>query len=196
MKTFVALDFETSGLDPKRHAPVQLAVAHFVDGTLEDTKSWVIAPELKNGKPVKEYDVFALKISGTTLKDLNADMTSVNVVAELEQCVKERELTYATVLAWNAPFDFAFYSELLFAAGYYDRIQKAFIQCKPPLAGAWQCGKIFARTKLLSTSYSLDIISATFSMARSTSGEDAKHVALEDAILAGKTFIALQGDVS
>ena len=58
---FLALDFETGGLDPQRHGAVTLGVAAFDGGEAVDSHQWLIKPPTKkDGKVCVEYDLNAM----------------------------------------------------------------------------------------------------------------------------------------
>lgn len=186
---FLALDFETSGLDPKRHAPVTLGVALFDGDQVEARVEWIFAPPTnKDGKVTREYDAMALEISGNTLGRIRAKgMAHAVVLRELTDFAREHEAAQLPVVAFNSPFDLAFYSELMFLAGSWDQASRSYKTFKPPLAGPWQCVRMLAAQKLDLDKYSLDAVAAHFGLARSSDS----HGAIEDAILAGNVFLAL-----
>lgn len=188
---FLALDFETSGLDPKRNAPVTLGVQLFVDGEPFGgaCREWTVAPPRgKDGKVTREYDVVALKISGKTLAQIEQGMSAQDVCAELRQFARTYNAQFLPVVAFNAPFDFAFYSELLFMAGSWNQAERRYEGFPPPLAGPWQCARMLAAVKAPEIGkYSLDSVSAHFGLSRSSE----KHGALEDSVLCGRVFCEL-----
>lgn len=190
---FLALDFETSGLDSKRHAPVSLGVAVFEEGNLLDSKEWTIAPPTdKNGKISREYDICALQISGYTWAQIKNGTPLMQVMRELEAFAKANGVTEAMVLAYNAPFDFAWYSECLFLSGSWNPVERKFEGFRPPLVGAWQCARLIASRRLSLQDYKLDTVAGHCGLARTTD----KHGALEDAILAGRLFNLLTNPVT
>lgn len=187
---FLALDFETSGLDQKRHAPVTLGVAYFDGNQFTYQREWTFKPPVYKDKVSREYDVLALQISGKTWKDINSGQPIAGVMAELKGDAIKHGFTDAMVVAFNAPFDFAWYSECLFLGGSWNQALRKFETFTPPLVGPWQCARLMAVAKNLGLdSYSLDAVAAHFGLSRS--GEE--HGALEDALLAGKVFLELAG---
>jgi DNA polymerase III epsilon subunit-like protein len=184
---FIALDFETSGLDAKVNAPVSLGVAVFDGGSVTASKEWTFAPPKRDGKVTRVYDVFALKVSGKTLKEIeNGEPISV-VMTELAQFVRDFACPGDTVVAFNAPFDLSFYSECLFLGGSWNQHARRFETFKPPLIGPWQCARMLCVEYLKLDQYNLDSCAAHFGLSRSTSA----HGALEDAILAGQIYSAI-----
>lgn len=192
MIRFLALDFETSGVDPKRHAPVSLGVALFEDGTVVDKMEWLIGPALtKDGKIKREYDVSALEISRSSWSKIKQASTPFEVCGELNHFARAHKAQELPIIAFNATFDNAFYSELLFDAGSWDQINRCFMGFKPPLIGGWFCARMKAFHTLDLQRYSLDAVAAECGLTRSTEA----HGALEDAILAGKVWLHLNQDV-
>ena len=94
------------------------------------------------------------------------------------------------VVAFNAPFDFAFYSEALFMGGSWNQRAKKFETFRPPMTGPWQCARLACFHKISVDKYDLDTCSAHFGLSRSSD----RHGALEDAILAGKLYLALRNE--
>lgn len=191
--TFLALDFETGGVDPRVHAPVSLGVAAMSGAEVLARMEWMIAPPTnKEGKITRAYDVVALEVSGTSWPKLKREGVPVSqVMAELAEFV--RDCPYIAgpdipVVAYNAPFDMAFYSECLFLAGEYNQHTRRFETFPPPVYGPWQCVRMLARIMLPGLDqYTLDAVAAACGLARSGQA----HGALEDAILAGKIFAHL-----
>lgn len=184
---YVALDFETSGLDPKRHAPVSLGVALMEDQEILASREWLFAPPYdKSGvKVVREYDVTALEISGKSWTAIKRDgLTHARVCSELYDWSNKHEADELTVVAFNAPFDFAWYSELLMLGGSWNQLERRFQTFQPPLTGPWQCARLIACKRLDLPRYDLNTVAGAFDFSRTS----AKHGALEDAILAGRVY--------
>lgn len=185
---FIALDTETGGLDPQRNFPISLGVALFDGGELEDSQQWIISPPVRNGKITREYDINALAVSGIKWTDILRGDPANQVCGELTEWATERGARDLPVMAFNAPFDLSFYSELCFAAGSWNQATRSFESFTPPLYGPWQCVRMLAMERVKLASYSLDSVSAHFGLGR----EGEAHGALEDAILAGKVYEALE----
>lgn len=181
---FIALDYETSGLDPKTNAPVSLGVAVFDGGSVIASKEWTIAPPKRDGKVTRVYDVFALKVSGKTLKEIESGDPIAVVMTELAQFVRDFASPGDMVVAFNAPFDYGFYSECLFLGGSWNQHARRFETFKPPLVGPWQCARMLCVEMLNLDGYNLDNCAGHFGLSRSASA----HGALEDAILAGHIY--------
>lgn len=187
---YIALDFETSGLDPSRHAPVQLGVALFDEGRPVATMEAMIQPPVhyKTGRTTREYDATALEISGLTLDQLRQAHPANRVVFDLAQFAIRHKARYLPIVAFNASFDLAFYSTLLFLAGEYDRHAAAFRPATPPLIGPWHCARMLAQATVPTLpDHKLDTVAARYGLKRT--GE--KHGALEDAVLAGLVHWAI-----
>lgn len=190
MNRFVALDFETSGLDPKRHAPVSLGVALMEGLDVIDSREWRFAPPTdKNGRITREYDAFALEISGNTIETVKAGKPIATVMSDFSKWAKLHNCQGSTVVAFNAPFDLAFYSECLFLGGSWNQHTRSFESSQPPLHGPWQCVRLMAVNIVRCGRYNLDTVAARFGFSR----EGTKHGAIEDAILAGKIYASLIG---
>jgi DNA polymerase III epsilon subunit-like protein len=181
---FIALDFETSGLDAKTNAPVSLGVAVFDGGSVTASREWTIAPPKRDGKVTRVYDVFALKVSGKTLKEIEAGTPIATMMTELAEFVRANAYPHDTVVAFNAPFDLGFYSECLFLGGSWNQHARRFETFKPPLVGPWQCARMLCVEYLKLDQYNLDSCAAHFGLSRKSEN----HGALEDAVLAGLIF--------
>lgn len=190
---YIALDFETSGLSPGVHAPVSLAVALMDGEQVIDSKSWTIAPPVdKNGKISRAYDVVALEISGTSWKAIKNGTPPAGVCHELYDWTHKMDAVGLTVVAFNAPFDFTWYSDLLFLGGSWNQQERRFQTFMPPLVGPWQCARLMAVVSLDCPGYSLDNVCAAFGLSR----EGNVHGAAEDAYLAGVVYSRLLSKLS
>jgi len=190
---FLALDFETGGTDPNKNAPVQLGVSVFEDGEPGASMEWLIGPTFhwKTGKCEREYTVAALEVSGISWPKIKAAPAPKAIVAELSAWAFANDAVNLPVVAFNAPFDLAFYSTLMFLASDWHPSQKGVkVQPEPPLLGPWQCALMLARAELHGLDdYRLDTVAGHFGLSRK--GE--AHGALEDAILAGRVYMNLLG---
>lgn len=94
--SFVALDVETTGLDPSRHGIVELALVRFVAGV--ETASWqsLLQPGL-------EMHPDAVAIHGITVTDLAGAPRFAEVAAEVFDFIGAGPL-----LAYYARFDYGF----------------------------------------------------------------------------------------
>lgn len=182
---YLSADFETSGRSHERHAPVSLGLAVMEGENVLASTEFMIGPtkHWKTGEIEREYDVNALKISGTSWKDVLAAPHPKVVVGQITDFADENDARDLPIKAFNAPFDISFYSLLLYlASDWHPTIKGVKVQPKPPLLGAWQCVLMRARAELSLPDYKLDTVAAHFGLSRS--GE--KHGALEDAILCGR----------
>lgn len=186
---FVALDFETGGLDPKRHWPVSLAIAVFNPASPEPVvleRDWIIAPPLnKDGKPTREYDICAMQINGMKWKDILGGTPAKVVLNDIREIAAREGLSGMPVIAHNAAFDLAFYSELCHAAGEWNNHTRSWEAAIPPLVGPWQCTKMLAQMQLPTLpNHKLDTVAAHFGLSRTSE----IHGAREDAKLAGQIY--------
>lgn len=188
----VALDFETSGLDPKTHAPVTLGVAVMDGDDVAASQEWLFAPPTdKNGKITREYSIAAMEINGIPWPKVKREGLPISkVMYELREFAALHAVSGATVVAFNAPFDLAWYSECLFMGGSWNQALRRFETFSPPLVGPWQCARLMACSQIELDAYNLDAVAGYFKLAR----ESEKHGALEDAILAGQVFNRLRQD--
>lgn len=189
---FLALDFETSGLDPKRHAPVSLGVALFQDGHPDAQEEWLFQPPRdRTGRIGREYDVCALEVSGKTWTQLKREgAPHQEVCRALQEWAAKNNCREATIVAFNAPFDLAFYGELLFLAGAYNRQERRFRPHPPPLVGPWHCARLLAIENVPNLAkHDLETVARHFNLQRTTP----RHSAQEDAILAGWIYQACFG---
>lgn len=184
---FLAVDFETSGLDPQKNAPVSMGVALFDDGVLLEEKEWLIGPKMRDGKVQRSYEVQALLISQTSWKDIVNASPPGQICQEITEFADFYQLRHIPIVAFNAPFDLSFYSALLFDAGNWNHQEQCFDAFKPPFVGPWHCARLLAFEAVTLPKYSLDAVAAHFNMQRVGKG----HGAMEDAVMAGRIFIAL-----
>lgn len=193
---FLALDFETSGLRPGEHAPVTLGVALMDGETVVDSREWLFAvPTNKDGKPTRAYDVIALEISGTSWTKIKKEgRPHADVCRELIAFAREHQAATLPVVAFNAPFDFAWYSDLLFLGGSWNQVARCFQTFLPPLVGPWHCARLMACADPMVdlARYDLDGVAQHFGLSRETD----KHGALEDAILAGRIYSRLNNGIA
>lgn len=183
----LACDFETSGTDPNRHAPVSVGYA-VMEGQVEIASGeWTIGPthHWKTGQIEREYDVRALEVSGASWPKIKASPQPKVVVAHMAEFAKKHGCADLPVVAFNAPFDLAFYSTLLWLASDWHPTDRGVkVQPAPPFYGPWFCALMLARRELSLAKYDLDTVAAHFGLSRSSD----RHSALEDAILAGRAF--------
>lgn len=182
----LALDFEASNKDPRRGCPVQMGVAVMEGETVLASDEWLIRPPVhyKTGKPMKEVDAYALRISGLSLDTIESDgLTSFESCARLATFVKDNAAGSMTNLAYNFTFDAESYGQMLFDGGHYDYDLREYMPFPDILSPKWICAYRMTRRMLADSliKFSLDDAAGFFGLAR---GGDA-HGALEDAILAG-----------
>lgn len=190
---YVALDWETSGLLPGTHAHVSLGVAVMEDGEVLHEREWLIAPPMKNGNVTREYAVNALEKSRYTWPQIKRDGLAIRQVMQefTEWLAHKTDVPPETpVVAFNAPFDLAWYSEALFLAGEWNNSRKCFELFRPPITGPWHCARLMAMGAGLGLDkYDLDTVAGHFGFARTSE----RHGASEDAVLAGKVYAKLVG---
>lgn len=186
MVKYIALDFETGGLDPKRHGACSLGVAIFEDGTPIDQREWLIQPpKNKNGRLICEYDAGAFEINGHSLDTLKSGKPEKEVLDELSHLVLEHRAATSMIVSHNTVFDAAFLSEMVFRCGSWS--YGKFVAYPEPMLGAWACTRRMMQFLSLEDS-KLDTLVRHFGLSRT--GEI--HGALEDAILCGKAYWLLR----
>jgi DNA polymerase III epsilon subunit-like protein len=194
LNRFLALDFETSGLDPKRNAPVTLGVALFEDGKGVANLDLLIGPPTKDGKILREYDVTALEICSMSWTKIKREgITPLAACAALMSFANEHKARELPIVAFNAAFDHSFYSELLFLGGGWNQSARRFEAFAPPLVGPWQCARLLAIHRLgmdKLPKWDLNTVAKHFSLSRVADS----HSALEDAIIAGRIYHALTAE--
>lgn len=181
---YIALDFETGGLDPNRHGACSLGVAVFEDGEVIDSREWLIKPptHAKSGKYLCEYDICAFEINGLSwVKMKKEGISEPEVLRELMQFLDLLGCRDALIVSHNTAFDAAMLSQMVFRCGTWN--YGKFEAFPEPLHGAWACTRRMC-DRLGLENNNLDTVCAHFGMART--GE--YHGALEDAILCGKVY--------
>lgn len=186
----LAIDFEGSHKNPRVGCPIQIGIA-LMDGeqVLESWESLIQVPKhFRSGKPTREVDAYALKVSGLTLDDLENAPTCREVCAHLVSRIKAWQSKHSFSVddvpnvAFNIGYDFEAYCDLLFQGGEYDRQLAEYVGFRAILGHKWECAAQMARRKLNLYSYSLDSVALFYGLERSSE----HHGALEDAILAGR----------
>ena len=144
-------------------------------------REWIIAPSYRDGKITRRYEVGALRVSGLTMEQIELGDSPRDVIREVYPGAHEFGAERFPVGAYNAPFDFAFYSQLIYLSGLSSQV---------PLAGPWQCARLVAmHTYSGQQTYTLDAMLRKHGLQR----EGTLHGALEDAILAGKLYSRMVG---
>lgn len=193
---YLALDFETSGTDKDRHAPVTLGVALMEDGEVLDSIEYLFAPprHWKTKEITRAYEIGALEVSKVTWKRILTEGLECSYVCKsLGKWASDRGADELAIVAYNAPFDLGFYSTMLFLGGDWDpNTRGKWLTATPPLFGPWQCAMMLMKRAANLDDYKLDTAAAHFGLARS--GE--AHGALEDAVLAGQIYHRLVGAVA
>ncbi len=92
----VAIDLETSGLNPQQDAIIEIGAVRLREGSLTETFSTLVNPEIA-------IDESVTQITGIRQEDLRHAPTLSQVLPELNTFVGD-----AVLLAHNAPFDMAF----------------------------------------------------------------------------------------
>lgn len=194
MKSFIALDFEGSGKDPRRHAPTQIGLALFEEDTVVATLETLIGPprHYKTKAITREYDATALELTGFTMKQLLAAPEPAEVCSMVRAWVREHAIGSLPLAAFNAGgYDWPMMRELSFLGGGYDSSARRFEPASLGLSHRWVCVMELARAKIEPREiekYSLDHVLAYLGIeARSTEF----HGALEDAVKAGQVVRAL-----
>lgn len=188
----LALDFETGGVVPERHAPVSLGIAVMEGPQVLASSEWVFGESDK-----REYDVRALRVSGTTWSQIQAAPPVRDVMNSVQEWLRANADVPSPfgwpIVSHRASFDQAFWSDCLFLAGEwrYDRAQKKrrYFPFHELLCGPWVCTMRMMQGWDALPDYKLDTVAAHFGLSRSSE----KHGALEDAILAGQVFHRLTG---
>lgn len=185
----LALDFEATNKDPRRGCPIQIGIAVVEGPDVLASAEWLIKPPVhyKTGKPTKEVDAYALRISGLSLEQIEADgCTSKESCVKLSEFVRENKAGSLPVLAYNFTYDAECYGQMLFDAGSYDFHTKEYLAFPDILGAKWICAYRTARLMLRDqlTKFTLDDVAAHFGLSRDTE----VHSALPDAILAGRIY--------
>lgn len=143
---------------------------------------WIAPPRDRKGRISREYSVPALEVSATSWPKLKREgLSARRVVEELAEFAKEYQAAELPVVSFNAAFDLAWYSDLLFLAASRER---GFRIPRSPLLGPWHCALMRARASLTLSAFTLDQVAAAFELSRATES----HGALTDATLAGRVW--------
>lgn len=191
----LALDFETSGTDPRRHAPVSVGYAVMEGADVLASEELYVGPtrHWKTGRIEREYDVCALEVSGASWPKVKASPPPAVAVGHMARFAEAHGAAGLTVVAFKASFDMAFYDELLWLASDWHPTERGVkVQPPPPFCGPWQCALALARRSLSLRSYTLDDVAAHFGLSRPSD----RHGALEDAVLCGRVYARLAEAVS
>ena len=194
MKSFIALDFEGSGKDPRRHAPTQIGLALFEEDEVVATLETLIGPprHYKTDAITREYDVVALELTGFTMKQLLAAPSPAEVCSMVRAWVREHAIGSLPLAAYNAGgYDWPMMRELAFLGGGYDPHARRFMPSPLGLSHRWVCAMELAMAKIDPAEiegYRLDDVAAHLGIEGRTTEH---HGALEDAILAGRVLRAL-----
>jgi DNA polymerase-3 subunit epsilon len=178
----LALDTETSGLSPERHAIVSLGLAVMENGEVLSSHEFRMGVWEKT-----EYDVKALQISGIAWEDIEVAPAPIAVYAAVHSWIEKNGARDLTIVSHNAAFDAVFISQWMFKCGVYDRSLRRFVAAHEIVKGPWACTRRMA-SDLGLENLKLDTVAGYFGLSRS--GE--LHGALEDAVLAGQVFFELR----
>jgi DNA polymerase III epsilon subunit-like protein len=161
------------------------------DGRLVRSHHWILAPAKDDrGRYRRRYEIASLEVSGITWKQILAGTPINQALDELREFANLHDAHELPVVAYNASFDFAMYTDQLFLCGCYDRSQRRFHAVRPPMVGPWICARLAAQAQLDLPDYKLDTVAAHFGMKR----PERNHDALADAILTGQVFHKLRLD--
>lgn len=193
----LAMDFEATNKDPRRGCPCQLGIAVMDGETIIAQDEWLIKPptHYKTGKPTKEVDAYALRVSGLSLETIEAEgLSSTASCDRLRKFVVGQQAESMPVLCYNFTFDAETYGQMLFDGGCYDRSIYEYMPYPEILSPRWICAYRLARKKLANDliKFSLDDVADHLGLQRS--GDT--HSALEDAVLAAKVYHMLTKGVS
>ena len=195
----IALDLETSGDDPQKHAVVQVGVvlADLSDGIkVVASKCWLVAPKMhyrKTDKPAREYSEVAKMIHGHSLENLIKDgIQPEQVVKEIDEFIASNGFSGRSNIAYNSVFDQSFIKALLMDAAQfvYSEKEKRRTPQIPlnPFWGTWYDVYEQSRRKLKLDDYKLETVAAHYGLE-----QPAVHDALADAMLALQVFYMNRG---
>lgn len=181
----VAVDFETSGLDVNRNAPVSIGMA-IMDGdeVLAEFES------LFGRMTKKAYEIEAMEIHGISWKQIKEGPEVNQVFIEVQKWIKDNDAEYIPVVSHNAKFDCQFWDHLAMMCGSFQGKYPngRFVRERENLKGPWYCTMRMCDRLRFDESViidsKLDTVAAHFGLSRVSD----KHGALEDAILCGRIF--------
>lgn len=187
MSKFLALDFETSGLSNQYDQILQVGAAVMdLGGNVLETYTTRITPFAKFSIKLDALSAQVGEITPESLADwyrkVSDAPTSIEAFVDFMAWVQKHEAGRLPVVAWNAGFDRAFWSQW--------RFQNSKRVTGPGLSPTWVCAMETAMdhpaTKGM-PSYSLDSVLRYIGM----DARPAAHDALGDAILAGTVYARL-----
>lgn len=98
---FVALDFETTGLNPKKDKIIEVGAVRVINGVLKDEFTALVNPK-------QSISEAAAAVTGITDEAVKDQRTISEVITELKEFIG-----CSPIVAHNAPFDIAFYERAL-----------------------------------------------------------------------------------
>lgn len=126
INSWIFLDFETGGLDPKKHAVTEVAMVGIKGDTLEkiDIVSTFIKPY------GLEYDPEALKVTGISMEDIEGGVTLQEAVNEILELLKKADYnprnkgSKPILVAHNSRFDKGFLLQMFDKAKKLPELEK------------------------------------------------------------------------
>ncbi|MDR2580481.1 MAG: 3'-5' exonuclease [Fibromonadaceae bacterium] len=92
-QNFVAIDVETTGLDPEKDEIINIALVRFENGAITASIDFMV-------KPQKEFSSFVSYLTGISQSELNEAKSFKEIVPEILEFINGQPL-----VAHNAPFD-------------------------------------------------------------------------------------------
>jgi DNA polymerase III epsilon subunit-like protein len=188
---FLALDFESGGLEVRERAPVTLGLAVFEDGHLVKSQEWLFKP-IRNWKGELRYSYSdgAVRIHGKSLVQMDTEgQDASHVYKEVSEFLGD--VWSDPIVSHNAPFDGEVWGNFMFSLGYYDPGLRCRVPTKELLTGPWICTRRIATNRLVVPhqvpNMKLDSVARFFGLG----GQQATHGAVFDAVLAGQVFLSL-----
>ncbi len=160
---FVALDFETTGLNPQHSRVIEIGMARIIDGKIADTYTSLIYPAAS-----VPYAITAL--TGITEEQLSQAPLFEDIALEIKKFLGD-----AIIIAHNASFDIGFLKKEFLRAG-----------IEPPENPAVCTVKLAKRLLPELRSKSLNALKKHYKIIHKNA-----HRALPDAIVAAKVFLKM-----
>ncbi len=190
---FISIDTESGGTEPGKHALVSLGIQivddiESPDPFLGGGQEWRFARmdgQERKAANRRVYELRALEVSGTTVAMLKNGQPEQAVLRGVRDFITANNAQGLPLVSYNATFDQAMWSDLLFLCGEWNRNANAFVVAPEVFSGPWHCARrMFRCLNPGALTSSLDDALRVYGLAR----ESETHGALADAVVLGELW--------